>query len=128
VVSFTPRPIYPRGKSPPLVPTGLEAGWAPEPVWTRWTGQNSCPYRDSNYDSSAIQPVASCYTDCAILGPKQYTVCDICVFVLWGVSQKCNYCLKWDIGLHVLYVDTCQWLLSCQREGHVETSHNELQQ
>jgi hypothetical protein len=25
----------PTGKEP-LVPIGKEAGWAPEPVWTRW--------------------------------------------------------------------------------------------
>jgi hypothetical protein len=29
VVSFTPR-------KEPLIPTGKESGWAPEPVWTRW--------------------------------------------------------------------------------------------
>jgi hypothetical protein len=33
---------------------------------------------------------------------------------------------KWDI--QALYMDTCQWLLSCLTEVHVETSHNELQQ
>jgi hypothetical protein len=33
VVSFTPLPLYPQGKPP--VPTGQEAGWAPEPFWTR---------------------------------------------------------------------------------------------
>jgi hypothetical protein len=38
VVSFTPRSLYPRGKHS-LIPTGLEAGWAPEPVWTRWWGK-----------------------------------------------------------------------------------------
>jgi hypothetical protein len=57
VVSFTPRPLYPLGK---------EAGWAPEPVWTTWRNKNSCPYLDSNSDPSAVQPVASLYTDCAI--------------------------------------------------------------
>jgi hypothetical protein len=34
VVSFTPRPIYQRGKNP--ISTGKEAGWAPKSVWTRW--------------------------------------------------------------------------------------------
>jgi hypothetical protein len=53
------------GKEPP-VPMGLEAGWTPEPVWTTWRGEKSCPYRDSNTDPSAVEPVASRYTDCAI--------------------------------------------------------------
>jgi hypothetical protein len=29
-------------------------------------GEKSCPYRDSNSDPSAVQPVASRYTDCDI--------------------------------------------------------------
>jgi hypothetical protein len=28
-------------------------------------GEISCPYRDSNSDPSAVQPIASHYTDCA---------------------------------------------------------------
>jgi hypothetical protein len=35
VVSFTPRPLSPPGKKPP-VPIRKEAGWAPEPVRTTW--------------------------------------------------------------------------------------------
>jgi hypothetical protein len=42
--------------------------WAPEPVWTRWRGEQPCPYRDSKSDTSAVQPVASRYTDCTIPG------------------------------------------------------------
>jgi hypothetical protein len=38
VVSFTPRPLYPPGKEP-LLPIGQEAGWSPEPVWTRGWGE-----------------------------------------------------------------------------------------
>jgi hypothetical protein len=37
-----------------------ESGWLPEPVWT------TCAYRYSKSDPSAIQPVASRCTDCAI--------------------------------------------------------------
>jgi len=33
-VSFTARPLYPRERA--LVLIGQEAGWAPEPFWTRW--------------------------------------------------------------------------------------------
>jgi hypothetical protein len=29
------------------------------------------PYRDSNSNSSVIQPIASCYTDCAIPTPDR---------------------------------------------------------
>jgi hypothetical protein len=48
------------------VPIGQETGWAPEPVWTTWRREKSRPYRDPNSDSSAVQPVVSRYTDCAI--------------------------------------------------------------
>jgi hypothetical protein len=60
VVSFTPRPLYSRGKS----------SWYPV---DRGLGglQNLCGrrgerkfYRDSNFDPSVVQPVASRYTDC----------------------------------------------------------------
>jgi hypothetical protein len=40
--------------------------WAPEPIWTTWRIEKSYPYGDSNYDPSAVQPVVSRYTDCAI--------------------------------------------------------------
>jgi hypothetical protein len=33
----------PQGKEPPI-PVGYEAGWAPEPVWTLWNTEKSCPY------------------------------------------------------------------------------------
>jgi hypothetical protein len=32
-------------------------------------GEKFCPYRDSNSDLSAVQPVASRYTDCSIPAP-----------------------------------------------------------
>jgi hypothetical protein len=36
----------------PPVPIVLDAGWAPEPVWTTRRGKKSCPYRDSNLITS----------------------------------------------------------------------------
>jgi hypothetical protein len=42
-------------------------GWvAPEPVWTTWRRENSCPYRESNSKPSVVQPIARRYTDYAI--------------------------------------------------------------
>jgi hypothetical protein len=55
----------PPGKEPP-VPIRYETGWAPDQVWTTWRRENSWPYRDSNTDPSAVQPVASLCTDWAI--------------------------------------------------------------
>jgi hypothetical protein len=31
-----------------------------------WRGEKSCPYWDSTSHPSAFQPIASCYTHCAI--------------------------------------------------------------
>jgi hypothetical protein len=60
----------PPGKVPP-VPIGLEAGWAPELIWTTWRSENFCPHQDSNSDPSVVQPVASRYTDCSISAPQR---------------------------------------------------------
>jgi hypothetical protein len=65
VVNFTPRPLYLRGKSP-RYPLDIGVGSTPEAVSATWRRENSCPYRDSNPDPSAVQPEASRYTDCAI--------------------------------------------------------------
>jgi len=48
VVSSTPRPHFPPGKDP--VPILQEIGWAPGPFWT---GEKSCPHRDSIPDRRA---------------------------------------------------------------------------
>jgi hypothetical protein len=47
----------------PTVPIEYEAGWATEQVWTLWRRGKSCPYRDSNFDPSVVQSLASHYTD-----------------------------------------------------------------
>jgi hypothetical protein len=58
--------LYPREKAP-LVPIELEAGWVPEPVWRLWSKEKSlAPARNWTL---AIQPIASCYIDCAITAP-----------------------------------------------------------
>jgi hypothetical protein len=41
VVSFMPRPRWPRRKKPPQVPIEQEAEWAPEPVCTLWRREKS---------------------------------------------------------------------------------------
>jgi hypothetical protein len=43
LVSFTPWPLCPWGKSSQY-PTGWEAVWAQETVWTTWRREKSCPY------------------------------------------------------------------------------------
>lgn len=44
----------------------IGAGWALEAVWMLWRGEKSSPPQASNSNPSAIQTVASCYTDYSI--------------------------------------------------------------
>jgi hypothetical protein len=61
--SSRPGRALPPGKGHP-VPTGQEAGWAPEPVWTqRSEEKSSCLCLESNLDRSVIQSVLRHYTD-----------------------------------------------------------------
>jgi hypothetical protein len=54
-----PGRALPPGKGPP-VPTGQEAGWAPESVWTqRLKEKSSAPVRDR---TPIVQPVVRHYT------------------------------------------------------------------
>jgi hypothetical protein len=55
-----------------LVIIWYESGWAPEPIWTKCKRENSLPYRDTNSDPSNVQPVASRYTDYALLASWEY--------------------------------------------------------
>jgi hypothetical protein len=32
------------------------------------------PHQDSNSDLSAVQPIASCYTDCTVPAPKDFII------------------------------------------------------
>jgi hypothetical protein len=51
-------------------PAALFSGkQTPEPVWTTWRRENSWPHRDSQFDPSVVQSVASRYTDYAIPAP-----------------------------------------------------------
>jgi hypothetical protein len=61
-----------------------------------WRREKSCPYRDSNSDLSAFQPIANRFTDCAISAPT-----DCCIVFLF----RCR-CLA--VGLHT----TISWQLS----------------
>jgi hypothetical protein len=49
----------------------------PEPFWTTWRTENSCPHRDLNSDPSVVQAVASRYNNCAIPAPTniRYGIC-----------------------------------------------------
>jgi hypothetical protein len=57
--SVTPRPLYPRGKSP-RYPLDRRLG-EPQSRSGRRGEENSWPYRDTNSDPSVAQPVASRY-------------------------------------------------------------------
>jgi hypothetical protein len=61
-----------------LVSIWYEVGWTPEPVWTTWRSENSWPYRDSNSNSSVVQPVTSRYIDCSIPAPN-LTYLSVCI-------------------------------------------------
>jgi hypothetical protein len=67
-VIFTPRPLYPRVKGH-RYPLDRRLSW-PQSRSTRCgEGINFLPYRGSNSDPSALQSIASRYTECAIPDP-----------------------------------------------------------
>jgi hypothetical protein len=64
VVSFTPRQLYPKGKSP----WHHWIGWVSSRTsWMTLRREKSCPYWDLNSIPLALQPVANHCTDCCIL-------------------------------------------------------------
>jgi hypothetical protein len=65
VVSITPRPLYPRGKSP-RYPLGRRLD-GPQSRSGRHGEVNSWPYRVSISSPSVVQPVASHCTNCCSL-------------------------------------------------------------
>jgi hypothetical protein len=86
VVSFTPRPLYPQGKSP-WYSLDKMLGGPLKPVWMTWRGEKSCPYRDSKSDPSAVRPAASHYTDCPISIQLQGRRDAALLSSSWGFSQ-----------------------------------------
>jgi hypothetical protein len=66
MVSFTPGPLYPRGKSPRYP---LQRRLGRPKNWPGQRGESSCHYWDSNSEPYAVQPVASRYIDWAIMAP-----------------------------------------------------------
>jgi hypothetical protein len=57
--------VHSPGKEP-LIATGQEAGWAPEPGLDDVERRKILPYQDSNTDPLTVQPVANPYADYTI--------------------------------------------------------------
>jgi hypothetical protein len=76
-----PVALRPRKSSP--VPTGLEAGWDPVPVWTLWSREIS--YTAWNI-TPVVQPVALRFTDWATLeNTERVSVLTRFIFIKWVV-------------------------------------------
>jgi hypothetical protein len=89
VVSFTPRPPYPREKSPRCP---LDRRWVdPRVGLDDVEKRNSWPYRDSNSDSSVVQPVASRYNDWAIPAPACMSTLYILSAIEYSASPVYSY-------------------------------------
>jgi hypothetical protein len=123
--SFTPRPLYLRGKNPNyLLDRSL---LAPEPAWTIWR-EKFYLYRDSNSDRSVVVPVSSRYTDCtssALHIPIEvkiqwsYTSSHPCVFMTW--------CLHREGGIFTLrlpYASFCVLMWERKFDTHLHETEN----
>jgi hypothetical protein len=64
VVNATTRPLYPQEGYP--APIVQEAGWAPGPFWTGAKNLAFPTPPPAGFDSRAVEPVASRYTDYAV--------------------------------------------------------------
>jgi hypothetical protein len=97
-----PGRVLPPGKGSPL-PIEHEAGWAPEPVWTKRLYKKSFrPCRESNLDCPVFQSVVRHYTAWATPASKKgratkikITPLRMCKFLLSCSLQWCefNFCL-----------------------------------
>jgi hypothetical protein len=67
-----PWQLYPQGKSAQYQ-LDRRLG-EPKNQSGRESGEKSCPYRDSNSDPSAVQPIASPYTDSTNLTSHKFQV------------------------------------------------------
>jgi hypothetical protein len=89
----------PPRKEPPL-PSGYEAGWASEPIWTTWRSEDFLPYRDSNSDTSVVQPVASRYIDCANSSSKYHSYL-LMLHITFGHKPR-SFTLKQHDGVRLV--------------------------
>jgi hypothetical protein len=87
VVSFTSQPFSSRGKSS-RYPLDRKVGGL-----QNWCGrgENSWPWWDSNPDTYVDQPVASRYTDCAILTPIYIRVSPCSLDYEWNMRYQHGY-------------------------------------
>jgi hypothetical protein len=95
VVSFTPRPLYPQGKSP-RYPLDRRLGGPQSRSGHGGEEKNSQPLpRESNPRTPIVQPVASRYTDWAILNRIVF----YCTSTKIGESRP-GHRLSWLMGFH----------------------------
>jgi hypothetical protein len=82
VVSFTPRLLYyPEQKT--LKPTGQEAGWILEPIWTRWRREKIPFHVPARNRTPVVQPVSLV----TILTELSWILCVFLVVHLMVVRQ-----------------------------------------
>lgn len=67
MVGLMPQMLTPPPEKEHPLPTETEAGWAPEPGWTFWRREISCPSYDLNPGLST--PLPSSHTDHTITAP-----------------------------------------------------------
>jgi hypothetical protein len=79
-------PAYRQGKTP-LIPNGQEAGWAPEPVWTRWWREKFPITVETRTSDHPARNPALCHW--AIPAPNESNQ------EIWKVKVKLSLCFTW---------------------------------